>query len=100
MHALQGHLNTSLFGPDVPGPVNSTYMILNKQNLCVAWTIDNLSLTRRSCNHRDFQNIGVNGAREGDADNNLKYSLSRNQTTDLPILVLVAMIGAIVLDAL
>ncbi len=77
--AYTGHLNTSIYNPvDITGPVNSTYAILNSVNLC---------------NHRDFQNLGVNGARESDADDSQKYYVNRNQQTDFPLLLIIAMIG-------
>jgi len=76
--AYTGHQNTSLYYPDITGPMNSTYATF-------------YSLNR--CNFRDFQNLGVNGAREGDAINFAIDSLVRNAQTDEPLLVIIAMIG-------
>lgn len=45
------------------GPVNSTYLV-NRQ--------------RNRCSHRDYQNIGVNGARAQSMDDIMK-TLARNQ---------------------
>jgi len=46
------------------------------------------------CNHRDFQNIGVNGARTGSmAPPGTINSFRRNQTTDAPAIVFYAPIG-------
>lgn len=47
---------------------------------------------RNRCIHRDFQNISVNGARTG-AMIHISKTLSRNQTTDHPILVFYSLIG-------
>ena len=63
-----------------------------------------------SCNHRDFQNMGVNGeavcsrccvgahtqttgARSSSMNDTIKYGLARNKTADYPLLVFVALIG-------
>ncbi len=55
--------NTSLF-PDISGPVNSTYSVLRARNYC---------------NHRDYQNVAVNGARVGDMNSTIIRYLARNQ---------------------
>ena len=73
-----GFMNTSIYDPTISGPVNSTYMYLNSRN---------------RCNHRDFQNIGVNGARSGDMNSTVKYGLARNPATDKPLLAFLALIG-------
>jgi len=45
------------------------------------------------CNHRDFQNIGVNGARSSSMKDQIMYTLKRNQTLDHPLLIAYALIG-------
>jgi acyloxyacyl hydrolase len=48
-------------------------------------------LQRNQCNHRDYQNIAVNGARS-DAILKLSQSLSRN-STDHPLLFILELVG-------
>ena len=43
--------------------------------------------------HRDYQNVGVNGARSGAMNETIKYGLARNQDTDYPLVVFYALIG-------
>ena len=62
---------------DIQGPMNSTYLILRERNLC---------------NHRDFQNVAVNGARSSSMKKIVK-TLSRNKTTDIPVLVTLELVG-------
>ena len=45
------------------------------------------------CNFRDFQNIGVNGARSSSMNTTVKYGLARNPETDQPLVVVLALIG-------
>jgi lysophospholipase L1-like esterase len=47
---------------------------------------------RNRCNHRDFQNIGVNGARMTSTQP-LIASMARNASTDYPALVVLSLIG-------
>jgi hypothetical protein len=47
---------------------------------------------RNRCNHNDFQNIGVNGARVT-SSMQLAKALARDQSNDLPLLVWFALIG-------
>jgi len=47
---------------------------------------------RNQCNHRDYQNIAVNGMRSH-ATIDLMSSIARNQSTDYPALVLLELIG-------
>ena len=47
---------------------------------------------RNRCNHRDFQNVGVNGARST-ASMALVESAARDQATDHPALVIFSLIG-------
>lgn len=48
-----------------------------------------------ACNHGDFQNVGVNGARTGSMapPNGVINALARNKTHDAPITVIYALIG-------
>lgn len=61
----------------VKGSTDSIYYRLWKRNRCI---------------HRDFQNIGINGARSLKATKYVK-SLSRNQTTDYPLIVSYSLVG-------
>lgn len=63
-------------------PVRSLYLHMRERNLC---------------NHRDFQNIAVNGARSG-AIKDLSQALGRNATQDHPLLMVVELIGNDVCD--
>ena len=47
---------------------------------------------RNRCNHRDFQNIAVNGGSSSNTKNNIQ-ALRRNQTHDHPMLVFLEVIG-------
>ena len=55
--------------------------------------------TLNRCNHRDYQNLGVNGARVGsmapsaDGGFGIVDALARNRATDAPLLVVYALIG-------
>ena len=51
------------------------------------------NVERNKCSVRDFQNIGVNGARSGSMAGGIVQTLSRNQQTDNPLLVDLALIG-------
>nr|XP_002121122.3 acyloxyacyl hydrolase-like [Ciona intestinalis] len=61
----------------IDGPVDSIYMKLYDRNRCI---------------HRDFQNIGVNGARSGSMTDIVK-SLARNATQDYPLFIVLALVG-------
>eukprot|EP00003_Mantamonas_plastica_P021532 TRINITY_DN349_c0_g1_i8.p1 TRINITY_DN349_c0_g1~~TRINITY_DN349_c0_g1_i8.p1 ORF type:complete len:485 (+),score=158.52 TRINITY_DN349_c0_g1_i8:34-1455(+) len=62
-----------------PGPMNSIYTNMVQRN---------------RCNHRDFQNIGVNGCRSGSmSPPGVINSLARDQFADKPALVFHALIG-------
>jgi len=45
------------------------------------------------CNHRDFQNLGVNGARSGAMADQLDQTLQRDPLTDHPLLLVYELIG-------
>eukprot|EP00164_Ancoracysta_twista_P005307 GFYU01007265.1.p1 GENE.GFYU01007265.1~~GFYU01007265.1.p1 ORF type:complete len:539 (-),score=142.02 GFYU01007265.1:238-1854(-) len=62
-------------GDDTP---DSLYLRLKKQN---------------RCNHRDYQNIGINGADSKLVADKYIQSMARNQTSDNPALVIHAVIG-------
>jgi acyloxyacyl hydrolase len=68
--------NTSSF-PNINGPVNSSYLVNRRRNRCT---------------HRDYQNLGVNGARAGSMNETIQEGLSRSDL-DHPALVLYALIG-------
>ena len=72
-----GHQNTSKYAPLVEGPMMSVYSLLREHN---------------ACNHRDYQNIGVNGADSRDLPAWVDI-LARNRNTDKPILAFFAMVG-------
>ncbi|KAF2078139.1 hypothetical protein CYY_000523 [Polysphondylium violaceum] len=48
---------------------------------------------RNLCNHRDYQNLGVNGANSGGTASKVMFSLNRNQTHDKPALFFLELIG-------
>eukprot|EP00043_Microstomoeca_roanoka_P000402 m.27633 g.27633 ORF g.27633 m.27633 type:complete len:573 (-) comp10289_c1_seq1:105-1823(-) len=73
-----GFQNTTQWYPDVTGRSNSTYQVMRERNRCI---------------HRDFQNIGVNGARAGSMNDSIVFSMKRSQTGDYPALVMYALIG-------
>jgi acyloxyacyl hydrolase len=60
-----------------PGPVDSIYLRLKERNRCI---------------HRDFQNIGVNGARASYSVYE-QSTLSRNAQSDHPLLLFISLIG-------
>ena len=64
--------------PGIRGPVDSAYLRLRELN---------------RCNHRDYQNIAVNGARSGAMADNIVKSFARNGTKDNPVFVMFALIG-------
>ncbi|UJR23997.1 hypothetical protein I4U23_026963 [Adineta vaga] len=70
-----GHLNISW--PNIEGPTRSLYSRL--------FDLDH-------CNHRDYQNIAVNGARTG-AMIDIAKTLTRHPEHDVPLLVLYAVVG-------
>ena len=51
-------------------------------------------LERNRCNHRDYQNIAVNGAdSQPDSMGKIVKTLGRNATTDKPVFIVLALIG-------
>lgn len=77
MSTATGYMN--LTWPGTPqGPMTSIYQKMRQRNLCM---------------HRDFQNIGVNGARTGAMADEIMFTLGRNQNTDHPLILNYALIG-------
>lgn len=64
--------------PDISGPVDSSYLRLREINLC---------------NHRDFQNLGVNGARSSAMADDIVRSFARRASEDNPVLLTYALVG-------
>lgn len=64
--------------PDISGPVDSTYLRLRSLN---------------RCNHRDYQNIAVNGARSSAMADDIVKSFARNGVKDNPVFIMFALIG-------
>lgn len=62
----------------IQGPVDSIYLRLRELN---------------RCNHRDYQNIGVNGDNSEDMSKHTMYTMSRNKSTDHPVMVSLALLG-------
>ena len=62
----------------IRGPVDSFYLRLREIN---------------RCNHRDYQNIGVNGDNSEQMSKQTMYTLARNKSTDHPVLVSLALLG-------
>ncbi|UJR14815.1 hypothetical protein I4U23_001802 [Adineta vaga] len=75
LSASTGHLNISW--PNIVGPTRSLYTRL--------FDLDH-------CNHRDYQNIAVNGARSSTMTNIMK-SLARSPHDDVPLLVIYSLVG-------
>jgi acyloxyacyl hydrolase len=63
---------------DDPGPMSSIYAAMRDRN---------------RCNHRDYHNIAVNGARASDMNSTIIRSFQRSQELDKPVLVSFALIG-------
>ncbi|KAL8616314.1 hypothetical protein ACOMHN_056257 [Nucella lapillus] len=69
----------------IKGPIDSIYMRLRERN---------------HCNHKDYQNIAVNGAKASTTADYFVKSLYRNQVSDRPLIVFYAMLGMDVCDEL
>lgn len=76
MSSTTGYQNSTW--PDITGPVDSTYLRLRSLN---------------RCNHRDFQNIAVNGARSSAMADDIVKSFARNGAKDKPVFISFALIG-------
>lgn len=74
---VTGFQSTEKWKKDIQGPVDSTYLKMRKLN---------------RCNHRDYQNIGVNGARSSSMKE-LVRSLARHPLLDKPVMVTIELLG-------
>ncbi|XP_033096267.1 acyloxyacyl hydrolase-like isoform X1 [Anneissia japonica] len=72
-----GFMNTSTW-KTIEGPTDSLYLRMRQRNLC---------------NHRDYQNIGVNGATTVSMNRTVQYSLARDQKADKPLVVIYSLLG-------
>ena len=73
-----GHFNSSKWKNSISGPMESIYSTMLKRN---------------RCNHRDYQNIAVNGARSSAMKDTIIKSLARNINSDHPLLVILELVG-------
>lgn len=65
-------------GGAISGPVDSLYLRMRELNLC---------------SHRDYQNIGLNGARSTSATGLAKAGVARDAAADRPALAVLSLIG-------
>lgn len=72
------------------GFMNNTYTNINHGPM---ESVYNKLYKRNHCNHRDYQNIAVNGARSSSMADTIVKSLYRNSTTDYPLIIFLALIG-------
>ena len=77
LSAMTGYYPDAAPFPDIAGPVRSVYQRVVADNPCA---------------HRDYQNIGVNGARAGAMNDTIQASMAR-APHDRPALVFYALIG-------
>nr|XP_022342121.1 acyloxyacyl hydrolase-like [Crassostrea virginica]XP_022342122.1 acyloxyacyl hydrolase-like [Crassostrea virginica] len=70
--------NTQKFHNVLHGPVDSVYLRM---------------FDRNHCNHRDYQNIAVNGARSSSMADSIQFSFKRNISHDQPVVVFYALVG-------
>ncbi|XP_065191955.1 acyloxyacyl hydrolase-like [Sycon ciliatum] len=73
-----GHYNSSRWPDEIHGPMDSLYQRMFELN---------------RCNHRDYQNIAVNGARATAMADHIVLTLSRQQTRDQPLLIMLELVG-------
>ena len=78
LSSFTGFYNKSHWPQIISGPVDSVYKHLVERNLC---------------NHRDYQNIGENGADSFTMNDVLVEALARNNKTDRPALVFYSLVG-------
>ncbi len=78
LSAFTGYYNKSDWPQIIFGPVDSIYKHVVERNLC---------------NHRDYQNIGKNGADSFTMNDVLVEALARNNKTDRPALVFYSLVG-------
>jgi acyloxyacyl hydrolase len=77
MSSATGYMNNTWVGHPV-GALDSMYLRMRARNLC---------------SHRDYQNIGVNGARSGAMNNSISNTLARDPKFDNPLMITYALIG-------
>ena len=77
MSSNTGYENSS-WPTSISGPVDSTYLHLRDLNLC---------------NHRDFQNIAVNGARASAMADQIVKGFARRGIKDNPVFLTLALVG-------
>ena len=73
-----GHYNSSKWGRVISGPMDSIYQRFFDAN---------------RCNHRDFQNNAVNGARASAMADGIVQTLARRQNTDAPVMLTLELVG-------
>eukprot|EP01006_Ploeotia_vitrea_P063389 TRINITY_DN85441_c0_g1_i1.p1 TRINITY_DN85441_c0_g1~~TRINITY_DN85441_c0_g1_i1.p1 ORF type:complete len:579 (+),score=59.10 TRINITY_DN85441_c0_g1_i1:180-1739(+) len=78
-----GHFNTTRYEPDEHGPMDSLYRRLFNIN---------------RCNHRDYQNLAVNGARAESVYKDVLPALMRNVKSDQPVIFNLEVVGNDVCD--
>lgn len=78
MSGFTAFLDTSAWPQIITGPIDSVYKHIVDRNLC---------------NHRDYQNIGKNGADSFIMNDVLLKALARNNATDYPALVFYSLSG-------
>lgn len=78
MSTFTGYYEKSDWPELISGPIDSVYKHVVERNLC---------------NHRDYQNIGKNGADSFAMNDILVKALKRNTTTDKPVLLFYALVG-------
>ncbi|XP_021349961.1 acyloxyacyl hydrolase-like isoform X2 [Mizuhopecten yessoensis] len=77
LSSITGYMNNTYTNVN-HGPMNSVYDYLWQRN---------------RCNHRDYQNLAVNGARSWSVADTIEKSISRNQITDNPVTLFYALVG-------
>jgi len=77
---------------DWPHQSGITGYVPSSQNL-MAESIYKKMVQRNRCNHRDYQNIAVNGCRSGSMYSDVIKTMARNSTLDAPALVFYELIG-------
>ena len=78
LSSVTGYANISKWSSSISGKVDSYYLRLHELN---------------RCNHRDYQNIAVNGARASAMADGIVKTLARSPDTDNPAFVTLALIG-------
>lgn len=76
LSSATGYMNSTW--REAAGPVDSTYLRLRSIN---------------RCNHRDYQNIAVNGARSQSMNRTIVGGFRRHPTLDNPVFLVLALVG-------